>query len=109
MPAQVNTFVMMAAFWPNACAEMRSTGGSSRPPRAGKRSGGGCTRGSAPLTITCATWWASCACLSGPRSGDDQERTGETVVCDPDAMFRGPSLLQIELDEIGDSHGRIIP
>src|SRR5262249_23090029 len=47
-------------------------------------------------------------CLAGARSGNDQERIGETVICNPDAVFHGPSLLQIELVEISGAHSRII-
>jgi hypothetical protein len=42
--------------------------------------------------------------LSGPRPGDNQDRISETVICDPHAMFHGPSLLQIELGEISGGH-----
>ena len=57
-------------------------------------------RGSAPLTIRCATRCASVLVLPDPAPGDDEQRHRRRACVFPDAVLDGPSLFGIELFEI---------
>ena len=67
-------------------------------------------RGSAPLTIRCATRWASVLVLPDPAPAMTSSGAGDAAPSH-DAMLDGPTLLGIELIEIGRvrGHSRIIP